>query len=103
MIFYEAGTDAFIAYRIAGNYAVVLENPVAGSIEEMKKCISLFDTFCYENSLKSIYYRVPEESLPVYREKKKKNMFLGQEAVVNLETFSLEGGHINRSGMPSTG
>lgn len=93
MIFYEDGTDAFISYRIAGNYAVVLENPVAGNEEEMKKCISLFDLFCYENSLKSIYYRVPEESLPVYREKRKKSMFLGQEAVVDLEVFSLEGGH----------
>jgi phosphatidylglycerol lysyltransferase len=93
MIFYETGTDAFISYRITGNYAVVLENPVAGSAEDMKKCISLFDTYCYENSLKSIYYRVPEESLPVYLEKKKKSMLLGQEAVIDLETFSLDGGH----------
>ncbi len=92
MIFYESGIDAFISYRIAGNYAVVLENPVAGNVESMKKCISRFDTFCYENSLKSIYYRVPEESLQIYREKKKKSMFLGQEAVVDLATFSLEGG-----------
>jgi phosphatidylglycerol lysyltransferase len=93
MIFYESPTDAFVSYRIAGNFAVVLENPVAGSTEDMKKCIGLFDTFCYENSLKSIYYRVPEESLPVYREIKKKSMFLGQEAVVDLDAFSMEGGH----------
>jgi phosphatidylglycerol lysyltransferase len=93
MIFYDATADSFVAYRIAGNYAVVLENPVAENTENMKKCISLFDTFCYENSLKSIYYRVPEESLPVYLGEKKKSMFLGQEAVVDLESFSLEGGH----------
>jgi phosphatidylglycerol lysyltransferase len=93
MIFYETGTEAFISYRITGNFAVVLEIPVAGSEEEMKKCISLFDTFCYENSLKSIYYRVPEESLPLFTEKKKKSMLLGQEAVLDLDTFSLEGGH----------
>ena len=92
MIFCEDGTDAFISYRIAGNYAVVLENPVAGDESELKKCISLFDKYCYENSLKSIYYRVPEESLPLYLEKGKKNMFIGQEAVVDLGTFSLEGG-----------
>jgi phosphatidylglycerol lysyltransferase len=92
MIFYEPGINAFISYRIAGNYAVVLENPVAGDETGMRDCISLFDTYCYENSLKSIYYRVSEESLPVYKELKKKSMFIGQEAVLNLEEFSLEGG-----------
>jgi phosphatidylglycerol lysyltransferase len=92
MIFLTPGTDAFISYRIAGSYAVVLENPVAENDGDLKTCISRFDTFCYENSLKSIYYRVPEESLPIYREKGKKSMFIGQEAVVNLDTFTLEGG-----------
>jgi phosphatidylglycerol lysyltransferase len=92
MIFVAEGTGAFISYRIAGNYAVILENPVAGNEDDMKKCISLFDTYCYENSLKCIYYRVPEESLPLFLEKGKRSMFIGQEAVVNLETFSLEGG-----------
>ncbi len=92
MIFIAEGADAFISYRIAGNYAVILENPVAAGDEELKNCISQFDTYCYENSLKCIYYRVSEENLPLYREKGKKSMFIGQEAVVNLETFSLEGG-----------
>jgi phosphatidylglycerol lysyltransferase len=92
MIFYREGTDGFISYRVSGNYAVVLENPVAGDEETMKKCISLFDNYCYENSLKSIYYRVPEESLPLYLEKGKKSMFIGQEAVLDLETFTMDGG-----------
>jgi phosphatidylglycerol lysyltransferase len=92
MIFLAEGVDAFISYRVAGNYAVVLENPVAGNDEDLKTCISRFDRYCYENSLKNIYYRVPEESLPLYHEKGKKSMFIGQEAVVKLETFSLEGG-----------
>ncbi len=93
MIFIAEGTDAFISYRITGSYAVILENPVAGSDADLKKCISLFDTYCYENSLKCIYYRVPEENLSLYYDKGKKSMFIGQEAVVNLETFSLEGGN----------
>jgi phosphatidylglycerol lysyltransferase len=93
LIFCETGTEAFISYRIAGNYAVVLENPVGANETDLKKCISLFDTYCYDNGLKSIYFRVPEESLPLYLENRKKSMFIGQEAVVNLETFSLEGGN----------
>ncbi len=91
LIFAPDGYDFFLAYRTAGNFAVVLENPVAASPEQMKQCITLFDRYCYENSLKSLFYRVPEESLPIYAELCKKSLFLGQEAVVDLETFTLSG------------
>jgi len=92
MVFEPEGLEAFISYRIAGNFAVVLENPVAENPEKMKECILLFDRFCYDNGLKCFYYRVPEESLPIYKSLKKKSMFLGQEGIVDLSQFSLEGG-----------
>lgn len=92
MIFLSESRNAFIAYRIAGDYAVVLEDPVAESREEMKQCIVQAGRYFYQNGLKSIFYRVPEESLPTYRELRWKSMFIGQEAVVPLDTFSLEGG-----------
>lgn len=91
-IFQPTGIEAFIAYRTSGNYAVVLEDPVAGTPDDFKLCVSLFDKYCYENGLKSIYYRVPEESLGLYKELSKKSLFLGQEGIVNLDTFTLEGG-----------
>ena len=92
IIFAPPDLEAFISYRIAGSFAVALENPVAETPENMKQCIILFDKFCYENGLKSVYYRVPEESLPVYKDLSKKSMFIGQEGIVDLHTFSLEGG-----------
>jgi phosphatidylglycerol lysyltransferase len=92
MIFITESKKAFIAYRISGNFAVVLENPVAENTEELKKCISEFDLYCYKNGLKSIYYRVPEESLEFYHAFHKKDLFLGQEGIVDISTFSLEGG-----------
>jgi phosphatidylglycerol lysyltransferase len=84
--------NAYISYRVSRNFAVVLENPVAENIQEMKKCVSSFGNYCYENGLKEIYYRVPKESLSVYFELSKKSLFLGQEGVVDLNSFSLEGG-----------
>ncbi|MGA2405129.1 MAG: phosphatidylglycerol lysyltransferase domain-containing protein [Bacteroidales bacterium] len=92
LIFVPQEINAFIAYRVSKNFAVVLENPVAENISEMKKCISSFSKYSYENGLKEIYYRVPKESLPVYHELSKKSLFLGQEGVVDLNSFSLEGG-----------
>ncbi len=92
LFYFTENNSAFLAYRISGGFAVVLEEPVAPSDRERKACIRSFDAFCYENGLKSIYYRVPENSLDLYRNMGKKVMLLGQEGVVDLETFSLEGG-----------
>jgi phosphatidylglycerol lysyltransferase len=92
LVFSPPDINAFLAYRVSKNFAVVLEDPVADSRDEMKKCIVSFGEFCYENGLKDIYYRVPKESLPVYAELSRKSLILGQEGVVDLSTFSLEGG-----------
>lgn len=91
-LFFLPGENAFIAYRISGNFAVALENPVAENPEVMKKCIAAFDSFCYQSGLKSIYYRVPESSLEMYKSSGKKSLLLGQSGIVDLTTFSLEGG-----------
>ena len=91
LIFAPDHLEAFAAYRVSGNFAVVLEDPVARDAAEAKLCIREFGKYCYENGLKDVYHRVPRESLPVYAELSKRNLFLGQEGVVDLETFSLEG------------
>jgi phosphatidylglycerol lysyltransferase len=91
MLFCPVQPEAFIAYRVSGNFAVVLENPVARDESDFLECVQAFDKFCYENSLKSIYYRVPAESLELYTKLRKRSMFIGQEAVLDLQKFSLEG------------
>ncbi|PZX92598.1 lysylphosphatidylglycerol synthetase family protein [Flavobacterium aquariorum] len=91
LLFISQNKNAFISYRLAGNYAVVLENPVAKNEQEMKSCIVEFDHFCYECGLKSIYYRISEKDLSLYQALHKKHFFLGQEGIVNLSEFSLEG------------
>lgn len=91
-IFIAESKKSFLAYRVADNFAVVLENPVATSVDEIKQCIIEFDVYCYENGLRSIYYRVPEDNLELFASLQKKNLFIGQEAVVDLSVFTMEGG-----------
>ncbi len=91
-IFSPPDINAYVSYRVSRNFAVVLENPVAENSDEMKKCILSFSRYSYDNGLKDIYYRVPKESLPLYAELSRKSLFLGQEGVVDLNSFSLEGG-----------
>jgi phosphatidylglycerol lysyltransferase len=90
-IFTSAELNAFISFRVSGNFAVALENPVGENEAQVRDCIKSFDQFCYDSGMKSIYYRVPEKSLPLYQSFGKKSLFLGQEGVIDLETFTLEG------------
>ena len=91
-IFLPTGINAFISYRVSRSFAVVLETPVAENRDAMKNCIISFSKYCYENGLKEIYYRVPKDCLGLFSELSRKSLFMGQEGVVDLESFTLEGG-----------
>jgi phosphatidylglycerol lysyltransferase len=91
-IFFSPGLNSFISYKVSGNFAAVLEDPVAPDREEMKKIIREFRKFCYNNGIKEFFYRVSKENLDIYKEFAGKILFIGQEGVVDLSTFSLEGG-----------
>ncbi len=91
LLFFTSDHEAFVSYQTAGSYAVVLEDPVCKDHEKMGSAIKEFDAFCAGNGLKSIFYRVPESSLPVYHRLKKKSLLIGQEAVLDLSSFTIEG------------
>lgn len=91
LIYLPESPEGFVAYRIAGNFAVVLECPVTDP-ENRKEFIRSFDKYCFESGMKSLYYRVSEECMDDFMSMGKKRLFLGQEGVVDLTTFSLEGG-----------
>ncbi|MEO6883131.1 MAG: phosphatidylglycerol lysyltransferase domain-containing protein [Bacteroidia bacterium] len=90
--FFTADREAFISYKVGGNYAIVLEDPVCADVNKMTEAIVEFEKYCRDNGLKALYYRVPEASLPIYTSLKKKHLIIGQEAVLDLSTFSLQGG-----------
>ncbi len=83
--------DGFVAYKIHRNYAVVLELPVCKTEEEQITLIREFENFASENGLRTFYYRIPEDSIELFRRNSKKVLFIGREAILNLETFNLSG------------
>lgn len=91
LFFLTDDRQAFISFKTTRNIAVVLEDPVAESAKAMKDAVLAFDAYCKEIGLLSIYYRVPEESLSIYTSLNKKYFPIGEEAIVNLSTFNLEG------------
>ena len=91
IFFFNENQTAFLAYRVSENYAVVLENPVAPDVAEEVELIRKFNLYCDESGLIVVYYRVPEDSLENYRNLSFSAVLIGQEAIVDLNTFSLQG------------
>ena len=91
-LFFNEDRTAFISFKLTRHFAVVLENPVGRDDEAKMKMLILFENFCSENGFISAYYRVPHDSLHLYQSLKKKSIPIGEEAILDLETFKLEGG-----------
>lgn len=82
--------NAFLAYRITGGFAIVLEEPVCA--EENKIAVAAeFDRHCRKMGLKPAFYRVDENSIPWFNKLRKHKLIIGQEAIVEINNFTLEG------------
>src|SRR5205085_4618180 len=90
LYFFSANHDAFIAYRISRAFAIVLDEPVCA--EEFKtEVVAEFDHHCRRMGLKAAFYRVDENSLTWVNELRKLKLRIGQEAIIDLTCFTLEG------------
>lgn len=90
--FFSERHEGFIAYRFSGGYAVVLEQPVCmDDSAVIADVVKEFEVFCKANGLRPMYYRVDEHSLNLFSDMGKKALIIGQEAIVDLGSFTLEG------------
>jgi phosphatidylglycerol lysyltransferase len=92
LLFFNPQRTAFISFKITRHFAMVLEDPVAENDEIRREMVESFEVFCQENGFVSAYYRVPESSLDFYRAMGRKFIPIGEEAVLNLNTFTMDGG-----------
>lgn len=90
LLYFSDSYEAFIAYRIANSFAVVLEEPVC-SDEDKVPVLREFDAHCKKMGLKTAFYRVDENSMIYFDELKKRRLLIGQEAIVDIAKFTLEG------------
>jgi phosphatidylglycerol lysyltransferase len=90
LYFFSDRHEAFIAYRIAKNFAIVLEEPVCAA-ENKIDVIREFDMHCRKMGLKTVFYRVGENSIPWFDIVRKQKLMIGQEAILEIKKFSLEG------------
>jgi phosphatidylglycerol lysyltransferase len=90
LFFFSDRHDAFLAYRIARGFAIVLEDPVCAE-ENKLSVLSEFNHHCRKMGLKPAFYRVDENSIPWFNKLRKKKLVIGQEAILEIKAFTLEG------------
>jgi phosphatidylglycerol lysyltransferase len=88
---FNADKSSFVSYKTSLDFAFVLENPVAKDEIILKTTIIDFDKFCENNGLKPVYYRIPEASLEIYKQMDKIFLPIGEEGVIDLNSFSING------------
>jgi phosphatidylglycerol lysyltransferase len=82
--------DAFVAYRVGASYAIALGDPV-GSPQAVRAAIGGFLTFCQDNDWGAAFHQTLPDFLPLYREHGLHKLKIGDDAIVDLTHFSLDG------------
>jgi len=88
--FFSPSGRSFLAYRMAGSFAVVLADPV-GPEEEVSGIIRSFRVLCEENDWGLAFHQTLPDFLPQYRDEGFKKLKIGDDAIVDLDSFSLDG------------
>jgi phosphatidylglycerol lysyltransferase len=92
LIFTIPEVDGFIAYKTANDFALTLGMPVCEQDDIIySKLITAFEEYCEQHGLKTAYYRVDESYLPFFHDRGKRSLVIGQEAILDLANFSMEG------------
>ena len=89
-LLFSPSRRSVLAYGVRGRGALALGDPV-GPPEEQAAMIAAFRALCERNDWQPGFYQVRPEGLDLYRAAGFEALLIGDEAVVNLERFSLKG------------
>ena len=87
--FFTSG-GSVIGYALIGRRAVTLSDPI-GPLDDQLPAIKAFKALCQQNDWLPIYYQTLPETLDLYKQAGFDAICIGNEGIVNLETFTLEG------------
>jgi phosphatidylglycerol lysyltransferase len=87
---FSASNSCVIAYQVANNTAIALGDPV-GPENEVEETLRRFLQICKWKGWGAAVYRARPDFLPVYSHLNLKKLKIGDDAIVALSEFSLEG------------
>jgi phosphatidylglycerol lysyltransferase len=88
--FFSPG-GSVVAFVAKGRIALTLGDSI-GPAQDAAACVSAFKAHCAANDWEAVFYEVKPDDLDIYHAAGFKSVCVGQEAVVNLATFTIAGG-----------
>ncbi|WP_414752742.1 phosphatidylglycerol lysyltransferase domain-containing protein [Anabaena sp. CCY 9910] len=88
--YFSPSGRSVIAYVPKGRGAIALGDPI-GPIEDRTEVISSFQEFCQRNDWYPAFYQTLPDDIDLYRSLGFKVLKIGEEAIVDLPTFTLQG------------
>lgn len=84
--------DGFIMYGHQGHSIIAMGDPVADDAETVRNLVWHFREMADHQHLKPVFYQVSIDHLPIYLDADFSLTKLGEEALVDLSRFTVEGG-----------
>ena len=100
--FFAANEDAFLAYRVVGGVAIVSGDPI-GEPDALEPLFARFLVFARGRGWRVAVLGASEDALPLYRRLQLRAIYHGDEAVLDVAAFSLEGRSTARCASPCSG
>lgn len=94
-LFLSADGRALLSYRLVGGTAVVLGEPI-GADDACLRLALEFDEYCDLHGWRFAYHQVSPAGVRLLEPLGLKSMKIGEEAIVPVQEFSLEGSHRKR-------
>jgi phosphatidylglycerol lysyltransferase len=89
-IFISSSGRSFLAYGVELGFAVVLGDPV-GPDDDLAETVREFTELCSDNGWRVAFYQTHPDLVPIYHNAGYKKLKVGDDAVVDLQQFSLNG------------
>jgi phosphatidylglycerol lysyltransferase len=89
-LYFFSGKGTVIAYVVKGRIALALGDPI-GPPDDCQNAIFEFNKYCKINDWQPAFYQTLPDNLKLYQSAGFNVMSIGQEAIVDLEKFTLEG------------
>jgi lysylphosphatidylglycerol synthetase-like protein (DUF2156 family) len=93
--FFSPSGRAFLGYRVEGGTAVISGDPV-GPAEDVPALLAAFRAFARAQAWRVVALGVSAESVQRLRDEGFRSLYIGDEAIVRPETFSLDGRAIRK-------
>ncbi len=88
--FFSSDGEAMVAFTYIRGYALVSGDPV-GRAESIPLVVDEFLTFCAQRAWNPAFLAIRESDLPLYSTRGFHHFYLGDEAIIHCDTFTLEG------------